>query len=90
MGLDLLATFLAISAMMSGLMVGGRLERIERNLNFILEKLEIESPDLPSERVKALIKSGKHYEAMRCYRRETGVDLRTAKERIEKFERLSN
>jgi ribosomal protein L7/L12 len=67
------------------------LERIERKLDYLFRKMEIEyvESDLPSFMLEAtqLIRHGRRDEAMRLIREYTAVGLYEAKEQVEQIER---
>jgi hypothetical protein len=63
-----------------------KMKRIELCLDLVLDKLEIQVPDLLSKQVKELaIDPQKRIAALKLYRTETGAGLKEAKEAINRF-----
>ena len=60
-----------------------RLRAIEAKLNKLLASQGISAFQEPSAEVLALVHSGKKIEAMKMYRKQTGVGLKDAKEVID-------
>ena len=67
-----------------------RLMRLEALMNAVLQHLGLD-PDRvlagPSEQVKYLIMQNKKIDAIKVYREQTGVDLKTAKDAVDALER---
>lgn len=55
--------------------------RTNKNLNAVMKKVGIEESFMPE--VEKLIKEGKTVEAIKKYRKETGIGLKEAKEYID-------
>ncbi len=64
-----------------------RVAKLERTVEFLLKHLELEYVDRPSTNaspeVVELVQQGNIIGAIKVYREETGVDLKTAKEFVE-------
>jgi ribosomal protein L7/L12 len=67
-----------------------RVGKLERQVSFLLEHLELEFREDPnagvSPEILELVRRGKTLEAIAQFRRETGFGLREAKEFIESLE----
>lgn len=67
-----------------------QVERLERQVAFLMEKLGIEYHDEPnavvSPKILELVRKGAKIQAIKLFRQETGADLKTAKEFIEALE----
>ena len=66
-----------------------RLARLEALMNLVLQRLGIDPNDAvagPSEQIKMLVMQGKKIEAIKIYREQNGVDLKTAKDYIDALE----
>ncbi|UOX91316.1 hypothetical protein MUY14_12065 [Amycolatopsis sp. FBCC-B4732] len=65
--------------------VDRRLARVERKLDAIAEKLgvAVEEPALPE--VVALVREGRKIQAIKVYRERTGVDLKDARDAVERL-----
>ncbi len=67
-----------------------RLLRLEALMNLVLQHLGIDPNTALGEMssdIKALIMQGKKIEAIKVYRYQTGVDLKTAKDAVDAMER---
>lgn len=67
-----------------------RLIRLETLMNMVLQHLGIDANSAlrgPSPEIQALIMQGNKIEAIKVYRYQTGVDLKTAKDAIDAMER---
>jgi len=62
---------------------GQRLERLERKVDLILTHLGLDPEQRVNARVAELIRSGQKIEAIKLYRKQTGVGLKDAKEYVE-------
>jgi len=64
-----------------------RVAKLERTVEFLLTKLELEYVDQPPNDVDPevfrLARAGKPFDAIKLYREKTGADLLTAKKFIE-------
>jgi ribosomal protein L7/L12 len=67
--------------------------RLERKTDFILKELKLNYVDDPNSNVPpelaqvyALVRAGKKLEAIQAYRKQTGMDLNSAKLFIEQIE----
>lgn len=84
LGISCIVTFFGIEARVKR--TERKLKRIELGLDLILEKLEINVPDLLSEQVRELaLDPQKRIAALKLYRRETGASLRESIEAIDTF-----
>ena len=67
-----------------------QVERLERQVAFLMEKLGIEYHDesnaVASPEILKLLRKGAKLQAIKLFRQETGADLKTAKEFIESLE----
>jgi ribosomal protein L7/L12 len=66
-----------------------RVAELERRLDFIYRKLDIEyvdNPGMADSRIIALIKKGNKLEAIKAYRDLTNAGLAEAKDAVEKIE----
>ena len=61
------------------------LARIERKLDLLLEKFDIQIVDQVDPDIVALVRSGNKIEAIRRYRRATGVGLKEAKDYVDRL-----
>lgn len=66
--------------------ISGRLARLERKVDRILDHLGIGGPDPPPEGVADLLAQGRKIEAIKVYREKTGVGLAEAKAAVEAYE----
>jgi ribosomal protein L7/L12 len=73
------------SARSSGL--DKRLARIDRRLDLIMQRMEIEEPDSPVPGVVERLQQGKKIEAIKVYREQTGAGLAEAKDVVEAIAR---
>ena len=62
-----------------------RLDRLERRQLLIMGRLEIEEPQPELATVRARLDAGKKLDAIKEYRRITGVGLKEAKEAVERL-----
>ncbi len=64
-----------------------RVSRLERQVAFLLERLEFEYVDRPDDEVSPeiidLVRRGNKLGAIKLYRQETGASLRTAKDFVD-------
>ncbi|MET7765277.1 ribosomal protein L7/L12 [Streptomyces sp. NPDC005393] len=61
-------------------------DRVERELDLILDHLGIEATEPGLERVTALLREGKKIEAIKVYRQLTDAGLKEAKETVERLD----
>ena len=62
-----------------------RLAAVERKLDRLLDHLEVPTPEYPLAEVEACLSRGQKIQAIKVYRDATGVDLRTAKDAVERL-----
>ena len=62
---------------------GRRLERLERNVDLILKHLGLDPNGGVNQEVLELMKAGQKIQAIKLYREQTGVGLKTAKDYVE-------
>ena len=62
-----------------------RLARIERQLDLIMRRLEIEEPESPLPGVVAELEQGRKINAIKIYREQTGAGLAEAKAAVERI-----
>jgi hypothetical protein len=60
-----------------------RLARIQRQLDLIMQRLEIEEPESPMPGVVAELEQGRKINAIKIYREQTGAGLAEAKAAVE-------
>jgi ribosomal protein L7/L12 len=67
----------------AGLRTDWRIPRLERKLDRVLEHLGAKFEDDPMEMVRPLLLAGRKMDAIKEYRRITGVGLKEAKEAVD-------
>jgi len=67
--------------------LNARVAKLERQVEFLLQKLELDYVDRPQTGVSPdiweAVQRGNKIEAIKLYREQTGVDLKTAKDFID-------
>ena len=67
-----------------------RVDRLERQVAYLMHKTGLRYVDQPlygaSPEILALLQQGRKLDAIKLYRKETGVDLKSAKEFIDSLE----
>jgi ribosomal protein L7/L12 len=70
--------------------LGQKVAKLERQIAFLLQHLELEYSEEPnadvSPEILALVRQGETLKAIKLFREETGADLKTAKAFIESLE----
>ena len=67
-----------------------RVEKLERQVAFLMENLGVEYQDEPNQGVSTeimdLVRSGRKIQAIKLFRQETGAGLKSAKEFIDSLQ----
>lgn len=67
--------------------LSARVAKLERQVEFLLQKLELDYTDRPEKGVSPdimyALQAGNKIEAIKLYREQTGADLKTAKDFID-------
>jgi hypothetical protein len=83
-GLAIWAVFAFLLALaFIGLQFSSRASRLEGKLDLVLRNMGVPYPPPPSPAVQGLARQRQKVAAIALYRKETGVDLKTAKQAVE-------